>query len=124
MKFAEPERRWHQFSLRSLLLFSTLVAILCSIGVSAHWSVSANLAVSLLIGAVSGGMVCGTRAGVIAGAVYGIPGFVLTIIAVTIVMLPASALWSNEAWAIAIRIALPIGGIIGGVAGGIAARGR
>jgi len=33
MSTPEPELRWYQFSLRSLLLFTTFVAVLCSIGV-------------------------------------------------------------------------------------------
>ena len=93
MNFPESERRWHQFSLRSLLLFCTLAAILCSIGVSTHWSVATDLAGSLLIGAVCGGMVRGTRAGIISGAVYGIPGFAFAVVFITVVMFPASGLW-------------------------------
>jgi hypothetical protein len=40
--------RWHQYSLRALLTFVTIVAILCSIGVCTHWIVSAGLSALLV----------------------------------------------------------------------------
>jgi len=54
MSFPEYEGGWHQFSLRSLLLFVTLVAMLCSIGASTQWDFAAALAMSLMIGGVCG----------------------------------------------------------------------
>lgn len=39
----KPPRRWYQFGLRTLLVFVTIVAIFCSIGVCIHWVVAAEL---------------------------------------------------------------------------------
>jgi hypothetical protein len=122
MNYLEPERRWHQFSLRSLLLFSTLIAIICSIGASTHWTVAAELGVSLIVGAVCGGIVRGTRVGLSLGAAYAIPGFIFAIVLMTVLMFPGSGLWDHSEWAIVCRIAVLAGGILGGVSGGIAAR--
>jgi hypothetical protein len=124
MNFPGPERRWHQFSLSGLLLFCTLVAILCSVGASTHWGIAMYVVAMIVIAGASGGMVAGRRTAFIAGAVYGSFGVVFAIVAITFVMFPASALWSDDAWRIACGIALPIGGILGGVLGGISVRRR
>ncbi len=118
-----PERQlpWYQFSLRSLLLLVALVAILCSIGVSTKWSVSAAIAASLLIGGVAGGMVAGTRAGVVVGAVYSIPLVFFAASGLIFLTLPISLVRSVD-WMLVGRIAVAIGGILGGVAGGLIAR--
>lgn len=47
---------WYQFSLRSLLLLTIFVAVLCSLGVCTHWIFSAVMA----IGCIAGRIVAGT----------------------------------------------------------------
>jgi hypothetical protein len=124
MNIPEPEPSRFQFSLRSLMLFSTLVAIVCSIGVTTDWSIAASLGAIFVIGAVCGGMVSGKRAGIIAGAVYGIPGFAFALVFITILLFPISGLWAKDSWEIVSRVAVVVGGILGGISGGIAARRR
>ncbi len=41
--------RWYQYSLWSLLVFSTFVSILCSIGVCTDWSVPVMIVVGVCI---------------------------------------------------------------------------
>jgi hypothetical protein len=122
MSVPEPDLRWYQFSLRSLLLFTVFVAVLCSIGACTHWSISATIAAILLIAGVSGGMVAGTRVGLVVGAVYGIPGFAFAVVALFFLTLPVSLFWGLGNWAILSRVAVVIGGILGGVLGGLLAR--
>ena len=122
MPTPETERHWYQFSLRSLLLFTAFVAILCSVGVCTKWGVSATIAASLLIGGVSGGMVAGTRMGFVIGAVYAMPLFFFAVISLAILRFPFSLWWNLDDWWIACRIAVLIGGVWGGVSGGLAAR--
>jgi hypothetical protein len=43
----EPTRRWYQYSLWSLLVFSTFVSILCSIGACTDWSIPVVLLVGI-----------------------------------------------------------------------------
>jgi Trk-type K+ transport system membrane component len=57
----------YQFSLRSLLLFTLFIAVLCSIGVCTHWIVSAVIAV----GGTTGGIVAGKWFGAAMGAFFG-----------------------------------------------------
>src|SRR5580704_564489 len=115
MKFLEPERRWYQFSLRALLLLSTVFAALCSIGVTTHWSVSGAITASLLIGGICGGLVGGTRGGIVAGALFAAPVLVLAIVLIAAVMFPASGLWSRQTWQFACGIAVLIGGVSAGI---------
>jgi len=48
-----PKLPWYQFSLRSLLLFTLFVAILCSIGVSLDWVVAGMLGVGGVVGRIT-----------------------------------------------------------------------
>ncbi len=50
MDTPEPELPWYQFSLRSLFLLTLLVAILCSIGVSAGWLYSFVVLIGVPLG--------------------------------------------------------------------------
>jgi hypothetical protein len=52
-----PKLRWFQFSLRTLLVFVTLCAILCSLGVCTHWVVSATFGVAIVSGGIAGRIV-------------------------------------------------------------------
>ena len=119
----EPQLPRYQFSLRSLLLAVALVAIMCSLGVSTKWSLSAAIAAILLIGGVSGGMVAGTWAGVVAGAAYTIPLFFFAASSLMLLTLPISLVRSVD-WMLVCRIAMLVGGVLGGVSGGLIARSR
>ena len=58
---------WYQFSLRSLLLLTVFVAVLCSTGVRSHWSVAATIAV----GGVAGGIIAMSWLGLVLGVLSG-----------------------------------------------------
>ena len=71
---------WYQFSLRSLLLLTLFVAVLCSLGVCTHWLVSAVVAMTVVIGGIAGRIVAGTRLGFVRGAVYAIAWLLIVFI--------------------------------------------
>ena len=71
MSTPEPELRWYQFTLRSLMLLTLFVAVICSLGVCTHWLVSAVIAMFALAG-MAGRIVAGTRLGFVQGVVFGI----------------------------------------------------
>ena len=71
---------WYQFSLRSLLLLTFFVAVLCSLGVYTHWLVSAVVAMTVVIGGIAGRIVAGTRLGFVRGAVYAIAWLLIVFI--------------------------------------------
>ena len=60
---------WYQFSLRSVLLLTLVVAVLCSIGACTHWLVSVMLDSVVLIGGVTGRIVGGTGLGLVEGPI-------------------------------------------------------
>jgi len=49
MSDTAPTRRPLQFTLRSLFVFTTVVAVLCSIGVSTHWRFPFKVAAGISI---------------------------------------------------------------------------
>lgn len=49
MNDPESQRRPFQYSLWSLLVFSTIVAVLCSIGVSTDWSIPVVIIVGVCV---------------------------------------------------------------------------
>jgi len=49
MSTPEPELRWYQFSLRSLLLFTALTAFLCSTCVALGWQITVVIALIILV---------------------------------------------------------------------------
>jgi len=62
--YAHTKLPWYQFSLRSLLLLTLFVAVLCSIGVCTHyWLVSVAAAAIFLLGGTMGRIVAGSRVG-------------------------------------------------------------
>jgi len=61
---------WYQFSLRSLLLFTLFVAVLCSIGISVHWVISVILGV-VGLGGIVGRIVAKRNLGFLFGGLYG-----------------------------------------------------
>ena len=72
MAMPKPKLRPFQFTLRSLLLFTLFVALLCSIRVSTgRGYVAAVVAVNLLISGFAGRTVAGTGLGLVLGCVSG-----------------------------------------------------
>ncbi len=63
-----PKLPWYQFSLRSLLLLTLFVVVLCSLGVCTDWVVSAVIAV----GGVMGGILARKWSGLVLGVISGI----------------------------------------------------
>ncbi len=66
MSTPEPEKRPFQFSLRSLLLFTLYVAVLCSIGVCTNWGVTI-----LAVGGLAGRLVSRKWLGLVLGTIAG-----------------------------------------------------
>ena len=125
MSTPEPELRWYQFSLRSLLLLTVAVAGLCSLGVCTDWSIAAVIGG----GGVIGGIIARTRSGLLLGVAYGVgfsgmaaAAYVLTWFS-GLLSVPGSfgASWQVGA---AVKTAAVIGSLVGGIAGGRAARRR
>src|SRR5208282_5243379 len=69
MSAREPELPWYQFSLRSLLLLTVVVAVLCAIGVGTDWCVAAVIGVSGIAGGIVARRSVGFLLGVLAGNV-------------------------------------------------------
>jgi hypothetical protein len=108
-----PKLPWYQFSLRSLLLLTLFVAVLCSLGVCTHWFVSA-VVVMLVLAGVAGRIVAGTRVGYPQGFAFGIVfllGTGLACMALFRFLLPWESLWF---WGVVLGVAALIGGIVGG----------
>ncbi len=121
---ATPEPPWYQFSLRSLLLLTAFVAVLCSLGVCTDWSIAAVVAV----GGVAGGIITRTRSGLLHGIMYGV-GFSGMAAAACVLLwffelLNVPRLWVPWQSAGAIKIAAVIGSLIGGILGGLSVRRR
>ena len=124
MTTPRPELPWYQFSLRSLLLFTAFVAVLCSIGVRTDWSVSAVIAV----GGVVGGILARTWSGLVLGGVLGSMCAVVGIAAFVVVwsiVFRIPMLWAPY-WELiaAVKLAAIVGSLAGGVLGGCTARFR
>ena len=105
---------WYQFSLRSLLLFTLFVAILCSIGVCTHWVVAVAIT-TLMLGGILGRIVAGTWLGFVAGVLHGIL-FSLAALVIFVYLPIRSLPWLGD-WAAGglLGIAVLIGGILGGL---------
>ncbi len=116
MPTREPELRWYQFSLRSLLLLPVFVAVLCAIGVRMHWAFSAILAAIVLIGGIAGGIVAGGKVGFVQGAFGAIQFFLLAVVGslLSIALFPALFHASPWFWMVIGGIAVLSGGILGG----------
>ena len=72
MSTPAPKLPWYQFSLRSLLLLTLFVALLCSIRVSTgRGYAAAVVVVNVLISGFAGRTVAGTRLGLVLGCVSG-----------------------------------------------------
>ena len=124
MTTPEPELRWYQFSLTLMLLFTTFVAVLCSIGVCTDWSVSAVIAV----GGVAGRIVARKWSGLVIGGISGGIGAIIGVVAYSMIcalLFRFPVLWEPSWQFIAgMKIAAIIGSLAGGVLGGFTARFR
>ena len=61
----EPKLFWYQFGLRSLLLLTLFVAVLCLIGVCTHWLISVAIGMIVVVGGFAGRIVAGIHAAAI-----------------------------------------------------------
>jgi hypothetical protein len=119
---AAPAHPWYQFSLRSLLLFTLFVAVMCSLGVCTSWLVSAAIAMTVMIGGVAGRIVAGIRAGFMRGILSAIPfGLLAVHISLLLVRAFPQKLY-HERWLLSVP--LGIAALIGGVLGGLSIRPR
>jgi hypothetical protein len=108
-----------QFSLRSLLIFTLFVAVLCSIGVCTHWIISAVIGIGGMVGRIAARRDLGFLVGGIYGTLFGVIAFLLSIVAEMY-----GATGSRIAtWPLAVHVGITLfGAIAGGVRGGLTAR--
>ena len=116
----DPESRPFQYSLRTLLLLTLFVAVLCSVGVCTNWFFSALLATIVLIGGVAGRIVAGSSVGFVYGAAFGIE----FLFWVGYVGLFLFALLLPENVFRPLFVVLGIAVLIGGIVGGLSVRPR
>jgi len=124
-----PKLPWYQFSLRSLLLFTLFVALLCSIRVSTgRGYAAAVVVVNLLISDFAGRTVAETWLGFVLGCVSGC-------LCAGISAFTCAFVWGDNfgmrslglpRWecVIAISIVATVGSVLGGALGGFMARYR
>ena len=105
-----PNLPWYQFSLRSLLLLTLYVAVLCSLGICTHWIFS----VVIGIGGIAGWIVARTWFGFLLGAMWAL-AFVLLIPALALNIPMALEDWQQYAILV---IAAIVGGVLGGFRAG------
>ena len=120
MSTPEPELRPYQFGLRSLLLFTGFVAVVCSIGVCTDWIV----AVVLAVGGITGGIVARTWLGLAIGAFFGIAcavGAAAVFALLAFLLLGMLSQWDPRL-NVVMAIAAFIGSLVGGAMGGVTAR--
>ncbi len=128
MDTPEPDKRPFQFSLRSMLLLTVFVAVVCSIGVCTDWSVAAVIGV----GGMTGGIVARSWRGLMLGLfVGGMGAFTAAaacmILGVLLFSGPVGVV-GGPSWAngliVVMELAAIIGSAIGGILGGRLARYR
>ena len=122
MSTSEPALTWYQFSLRSLLLLTLWVAVLCSLGVCTYWLYSAVIAIDAIVGrGISrrrSGLVLGVMVACICSAVAA-----ATCVFFWMLLFGMPLLWvPTRQFFVAVEIAAIIGSLIGGVLGGRAER--
>jgi len=110
---------WYQFSLRSLLLFTLFVAVLCSIGVCTDWLVSAVVGWTVMIGGIAGRIVAGIKAGFIQGVL----GAILLALPISLLLVRAFPQELFHApWLLIVVLGILV--LIGGTLGGYSVRRR
>jgi len=126
MPASTPKPPYFQYSLRSLLLLTLFVAVMCSIGACTHWLVPVVIASTILIGGIAGRIVAGTRLGFWQGAVYGLQFLCWAGFACLFV----PCLWEpfmlvllgKPSWQLIVLLGLAV--LIGGIVGGSTVRPR
>ena len=121
MSVPESELPWYQFSLRSLLLLAVFVAVICSFGSGADWSVLAVIAVGGVAGRIIAGRWFGLIVGVLSAGVYAVIA-AIACAGICFFSFDSPATWAQSWQCIAAKIAAIIGALIGGVLGGFTAR--
>ena len=111
MAASKSNQPWYQFSLRSLLLFTLFVAVLCSIGVCTHWLVSAVVGWTVMIGGFAGRIVARTRLGFVQGVVFAIQFLLWAGVACIFLPFLRETPWRMG---VTLGIAVLIGGMVGG----------
>jgi hypothetical protein len=120
MATSKPKLPWYQFSLRSLLLLTVFVAVLCSLGVCTHWFFSALVAM-LTLGGIEGRIVAGTRLGFVQGVVFGIQFLLGAVLLCVLLRFPLPLPW-EASWQLGVVLGIAV--LIGGVVGGFTVRPR
>lgn len=69
---------WYQFSLRSLLLLTVFVGVLCALGIYTHWLFATVIGLTVLCGGIAGWIGARTRLGFVLGIVVAV-SFVLLV---------------------------------------------
>jgi hypothetical protein len=116
----ESEFRWYQFSLRTLLGLTTLVAILCSISIYTDWVFAVLIGSVVLVGGTAGWIVGRSRLGFAVGVIYATCLLLVFPVLLALVDMSGSAFrrFPGE-WYFA---ACEMGTLVGGVVGGLRAR--
>jgi hypothetical protein len=125
MSIPEPRLSWYQFSLRSLMLFAALVAVLCSIGVCTNWSVAAVFAVGGITGGILARSWLGLVLGVLSGGICAVMMAAVCVIMWRILFRVPFLMWissSLDGVIDGIKLAAIIGSLLGGILGGYIAR--
>ena len=105
MSTPAPEAPWYQFTLRSLLLFTFFVAVLCSISVCTHWMFPAIIVETVIVGGLAGTIAAGSRVGFTQGVLGTIPFFLIAVVSSIPLTCTDPFYWSTP-WRL--RLPLPL----------------
>jgi hypothetical protein len=97
MNETTPNGRWYQYGLSSLLVFSTFVAVLCSIGVSTDWSVPVTILVGVCVSFV-GYRPLSLRKHPTAGNAFAVAGFLVRLAGLLLISYGLLTFLSRLAW--------------------------
>ena len=119
MATSTPNPPWYQFTLRSLLLFTLFVAVLCSIGVCTDWVVSAVIAGGGIAGRIVRKSWLGFLQGIVCGGMCAVVGAIGAFLLFATLKTP---IFSVPPWHLtaAMKIGAVVGSLIGGTLGGLA----
>lgn len=112
-----------QYSIRSLLLLTLFVAVLCSLGACTSWLASVAVAVTIVIGGIAGRIVAGTRLGFIQGALFAIQFVVIAVIVGLVDQAPIPILQREASWGLS-DLYFGVAALVGGIVGGFTVRPR
>jgi hypothetical protein len=97
MNETRPNGRWYQYGLSSLLVFSTFVALLCSMGVSTDWSVPVAVFVGVCVSFV-GYHPLSLRKHPAAGNAFAVVGFLVRLAGLLLISYGLLMYLSRLAW--------------------------